>query len=119
MTKIIPDEFLDTMAEKFRLLGDSTRLAILRALMEREKNVGQVVQATGRGQANVSKHLKLLFEAGLVARRKEGLQVFYWVADPVVEQLCRLVCETILEDVRADVRHKGKLLRRLGNKSGE
>jgi len=113
MTKIIPDEFLDVMAEKFRLLGDPTRLAILRALMEGEKSVGLVVEETARGQANVSKHLKLLFEAGLVARRKEGLQVFYRVGDPVVEKLCRLVCETILADVRAEVEHKGKLLNRL------
>ena len=77
MTAPIPDEFLDLMAEKFRMLADSTRLAILRALMEGEKNVTQVVEETGRNQANVSKHLKMLAEAGLVGRRKEGLQVFY------------------------------------------
>ena len=106
MTQFIPDEFLDDMAEKFRLLGDSTRLAILRCLMEGEKSVGRVVEETGRGQANVSKHLKLLSEAGLVARRKEGLQVFYRVDDPVVEKLCRLVCETIVAEVREDVRRR-------------
>lgn len=118
MTKRIPDEFLDQMAEKFRLLGDATRLAILRTLMEGERSVGSVVEETGRGQANVSKHLKQLREAGFVARRKEGLQVFYRVSDPVVEQLCRLVCETILADAREEVRRKETLLRRIDTSEG-
>jgi ArsR family transcriptional regulator len=115
MTKFIPDELLDTMAEKFRLLADPTRLAILRELIDGEKSVGHVVAETGRGQANVSKHLKLLFEAGLVERRKAGLQVFYRVADPVVERLCRIVCETILDDFREELNRKRKLLRRLAS----
>lgn len=97
--KQIPDRFLGLMATKFAMLGDETRLAILRALMEGEKNVGQVVDETGRTQANVSKHLKLLTGAGLVDRRKEGLLVFYRISDPVVERLCHLVCETILEEL--------------------
>jgi ArsR family transcriptional regulator len=106
----IPDEFLDLMAEKFRMLADSTRLAILRSLMAGERNVSQVIDETGRNQANVSKHLKLLAEAGLVARRKEGLQVFYKVADPLVERLCKLVCETIVEEAREEMARQKKLL---------
>ena len=95
----VPDELLEQMAEKFRLLADATRLAILRTLMKRgEQNVGQVVQATGRSQANVSKHLKQLTEAGLLARRKVGLQVFYRLTDPVVDRLCHLVCGTVLSE---------------------
>ena len=107
----IPDEFLELMAEKFRMLSDSTRLAILRALMQGERNVGQVVEETGRNQANVSKHLKLLAETGLASRRKEGLQVFYKLNDPLVERLCRLVCETIVEEATEDVEKQKKLLR--------
>ncbi len=106
----IPDEFLDLMAEKFRMLGDTTRLAILRSLMAGERNVTQVVAETGRGQANVSKHLKLLAEAGLLTRRKEGLQVFYQLSDPVVERLCRLVCETIVESAASEVKRNQSLL---------
>lgn len=116
MTESIPDEFLDIMAEKFRLLGDATRLAILRALMRGEKSVGQVVEETARGQANVSKHLKQLADAGLVARRKEGLQVFYRVDDPVVEKLCKLVCETILEETREGLESRRELLKKLGGR---
>jgi DNA-binding transcriptional ArsR family regulator len=106
----IPDEFLDLMAEKFRMLADPTRLAILRALMRGERSVTQVVEETDRNQANVSKHLKSLAEAGLVGRRKEGLQVYYRLDDPLVEKLCNLVCETIVQETREDVERKKKLL---------
>ena len=110
MTKPIPDEFLELIAEKFRMLADPTRLAILRTLMAGERNVSQVIDETGRNQANVSKHLKMLAEAGLVARRKEGLQVFYKLADPLVERLCRLVCETIVEEAQQEMARQQKLL---------
>jgi len=113
MTGPIPDEFLDLMAEKFRMLADPSRLAILRALMAGEKSVGQVVEESGRGQANVSKHLKLLAEAGLVSRRRDGMQVFYRITDPLVERLCKLVCETILEDFEREHKDRGELLARV------
>src|SRR4051794_35402591 len=116
MSDTIPDEFLDLMAEKFRMLSDATRLAILRALMRGERNVTQVVEETGRNQANVSKHLKMLAEAGLLGRRKEGLQVFYKLNDPLVERLCRLVCETIVQEARQDVEKKSSLLDGWGRK---
>jgi ArsR family transcriptional regulator len=110
MAPLIPDAFLGLMAEKFRMLADPTRLAILRTLMAGERNVSQVIAETGRNQANVSKHLKMLAEAGLVARRKEGLQVFYRLADPLVERLCKLVCETIVEEARGEMARQRKLL---------
>jgi ArsR family transcriptional regulator len=110
MVTPIPDEFLDLMAEKFRMLADPTRLAILRALMSGERNVSQVIDETGRNQANVSKHLKMLAESGLVARRKEGLQVFYKLTDPLVGRLCKLVCETIVDEARGQMAIQKKLL---------
>jgi DNA-binding transcriptional ArsR family regulator len=109
----IPDEILDLMAAKFRMLADSTRLAILRVLMRGERNVSEVVAETGRNQANISKHLKMLAEEGLVARRKDGLQVYYKLDDPLVERLCRLVCETIVEDFEREGKARGELLRKL------
>ena len=114
MTKSIPEEFLDAIAEKFRLLSDPTRLAILRVLMSGERSVGQVVEETARGQANVSKHLKLLADSGLVERRKQGLQVFYRIADPLVEELCQLVCRHLVDSTHQDVQHKSQLLERWG-----
>jgi ArsR family transcriptional regulator len=110
MTALIPDEFLDLMAEKFRMLADPTRLAILRALMSREQSVNQVVKETGRSQANVSKHLKMLADAGLVTRRKAGLQVFYKLDDPLVQRLCKLVCATIVEEAQQEMERQKTLL---------
>jgi DNA-binding transcriptional ArsR family regulator len=95
------------------MLADPTRLAILRTLMVGEKSVGQVVMETGRGQANVSKHLKLLAESGLVSRRKEGLQVYYRLDDPLVEQLCTLVCSTIRSEVERKIVKQRELLDKL------
>jgi ArsR family transcriptional regulator len=111
MALTIPDEILDRMAAKFRTLGDPTRLAILRSLMGGEKNVSTVVAETGQNQANVSKHLKMLAEAGMVRRRKVGLQVFYALGDPLVQNLCELVCGTILRETRADVERNRKILK--------
>ena len=89
------------MAEKFRVLGDPTRLAIVRALLaDGEQNVTQLVKVTEHTPANVSKHLKHLFRAGMVGRRKEGLQVFYRLTDPIIEKLCRLVCDSIADDLK-------------------
>lgn len=115
MDRHLPDEILVFMAGKFRMLADPTRLAILRELMSaEERNVGQVVTATGGTQANVSKHLKLLAEAGMVARRKEGLNVLYRLDDPVIEKICHLVCETTLNELKAQVAQRQRLLRRRG-----
>jgi len=112
----IPDELLDRVAEKFRMLADPTRLSILRALMTGEKSVGTVVIETGQNQANVSKHLKMLAETGMVSRRKEGLQVFYSVGDPLIEKLCGLVCSTVIEEAQAEVNRNRKLLKSWQNR---
>ncbi len=114
MLSTIPESLLDLMADKFRVLADPTRLAILRSLLAGEKSVSRVVEETGRGQANVSKHLKLLAESGLVARRKEGLQVFYRVDSPFVEDLCTLVCDTIARKTEEQITRSRELLHALG-----
>jgi ArsR family transcriptional regulator len=96
MAKGTSEDTIARMAARFRILADASRLAILYCLMEGgEMSVGQVGEAAGRHQANVSKHLKRLAEAGLLARRKEGLQVFYRLEDPVWEQVCRLVSSSL------------------------
>lgn len=99
MREKVPRKFLEMMAGRFAALGDPTRLALVHALMEdRVRNVTALVEAVKTTPANVSKHLKVLREAGLVARRKEGLQVFYSLDDPVVRKLCELVCESLLDE---------------------
>jgi DNA-binding transcriptional ArsR family regulator len=92
MVNQISEEILAQMAARFRILAEASRLGILHCLMDgKEMNVGQVVIATGRNQTNVSKHLKIMAEAAILIRRKEGLQVFYRLENPLWEQVCRLV----------------------------
>lgn len=107
--KPLPDKSLDLIAERFRVLGDPLRLRLLHALVAREMSVGALVEASGTSQANVSKHLRILLHAGLVARRKEGLLAFYRVADPSIFQLCDMVCGRLSEQFRADLAAIGTL----------
>lgn len=95
------DAALDLIAERFKVLSEPMRLRILNALREGEKTVSELVEETGSGQANVSKHLGLLYRFGMVSRRKEGLNVYYEIADPVIFQLCDLVCSSMEADLEA------------------
>lgn len=95
---LIPDVMLERVAQRFRVLGDATRLSILRLLVSRgELSVGQIVDDLGMSQANVSKHLRLLLDAGVLARRRDGTSAYYSVVDGSVEQLCAVVCDRIEE----------------------
>ncbi len=88
----LPEEALELVAAKFKVLAEPMRLRLLNALHDGERSVTALVEATGATQANVSKHLAVLADASMVGRRKEGLNVFYYIADPMVFQLCELVC---------------------------
>jgi len=93
----IPDALLDSIAQRFRAMGEPSRLRILRELMQGGKSVSHLVESTGLTQSNTSRHLQTLFESVLVARRKSGLEVIYYVSDPMVEQLCELMCTSELK----------------------
>ncbi len=92
MVQQLPPEVLTLIAERFRVLAEPTRLRILNSLMERERTVTELVEATELNQANVSKHLSMLRTAGFVARRKEGLFAYYRIADDTVSELCEIMC---------------------------
>lgn len=89
------DEALLLVARRFAVLSEPMRLRLLQALIEGEKSVGVLAETTAGTQANVSRHLQTLAEAGLVGRRKEGLMVFYRITDPSIFELCELVCGSI------------------------
>ena len=89
------DQVFFAVAKYFGLLADPTRLKILHAICAAEQSVGAIVDATGASQTNVSRHLSLLHQAGVVGRRKAGSAVFYRVADPVFADVCRTVCVQI------------------------
>ena len=95
--KQLSDEALALIAARFRLLAEPMRLKILNTLGEGEMSVGELVVATGAGQANISKHLGLLFDAGLLERRKEGLNTYYRVSDTTIFELCETVCVSLGE----------------------
>jgi ArsR family transcriptional regulator len=89
----MPETVLSRVAERFRLLGEPARLRILNALRpHRELTVTQLVELTGLGQANLSKHLQLLHAAAFLSRRREGLYVWYSLADQGTIELCDLMC---------------------------
>ena len=94
---------LDLIAQRFRALGEPARLKILTELMQGERTVTALVEATDLGQANLSKHLQLLRSEGFVERRKEGSFAHYRVADPSVYQLCEIMCATVEEQAEANV----------------
>jgi DNA-binding transcriptional ArsR family regulator len=86
------DPLFRTLAGYFGVLGEPVRLKIMHALCLGEKTVGEVVQATGASQTNVSRHLGLMHRHHMLNRRKTGTQVFYSVADPSLVELCRELC---------------------------
>lgn len=87
------------IAERFRALAEPMRLRLLQALRHGERSVGDLVDATGGGQANVSKHLQVLLQQGYVERRKEGTVSLYRIADPKVFRLCDLVCGGLQDEL--------------------
>ncbi|HEV2391716.1 MAG TPA: metalloregulator ArsR/SmtB family transcription factor [Verrucomicrobiae bacterium] len=94
----LSDQALEIVAARFKALADPTRLRLLRALENGEKNVSQLVAATGGLQANVSKQLAALANAGMVGRRKAGLKVFYFIADETIFKLCALMCSRLQKE---------------------
>lgn len=94
---------LELIAGRFRALSEPMRLRLLNLLMGGEKTVGQLVDATSSSQANVSKHLSVLREAGMIAMRKEGLSSFCFIADPIVNELCEMMCSRLRDEMESKV----------------
>lgn len=88
-------EALELVAGRFKVLAEPVRLQILQYLENGESSVTAITQAVESTQPNVSKHLKLLQDEGLVARRQEGNTVYYRIADESVFELCELVCGSL------------------------
>ena len=92
-------ELIGLIADRFKALSEPARLQILNALRRGEQTVNELVDATGLGQANVSKHLQSLFAAGFVRRRKEGLFTCYALADRTVFRLCDIMCGRLEQEL--------------------
>jgi DNA-binding transcriptional ArsR family regulator len=95
----LSDEMLEAVARRFRLLGEPARLRLLQLLESGEFSVNELAEKLHGNQANVSRHLTAMFEAGLLKRRRDGTSVHYSIADATVFQLCDLVCKSARERI--------------------
>ncbi len=96
----LSDEALALIAARFKVLSEPVRLKLIIALEDGERNVTDLVHATGSTQTNISRQLQVLAEAGILSRRKVGVSVFYRIADPAVFELCRHVCGGLERELR-------------------
>ena len=93
--KDINDEMTERIADRFRALGDETRIRILLRLQGGECNVSTLAGELGVAQASISKHLAILRQVGFVLVRREGTQAICSVRDPDLQQLCQLMCDGV------------------------
>jgi DNA-binding transcriptional ArsR family regulator len=92
---VLSPEAIELISRRFGVLSEPLRLRLIHALFHGEKSVNALAGEVGGTQANISRHLQTLTQAGMLARRKEGLQVFYSIGDPSIVKLCDFVCGSL------------------------
>jgi DNA-binding transcriptional ArsR family regulator len=97
----LPDDLVELIARRFRVLGEPMRIKLLDRLREGEASVNELSVALDASQQNVSKHLAVLAEVGILGRRKEGTYVYYGIVDDGVFALCDQVCGSVQQQLRA------------------
>lgn len=107
----LPDEALAQVAAYFQALSEPTRLQILNLLRQQERSVGELAQLCGYTSANISRHLALLTQHGLVARESRGNSAIYTIADESVYALCDLVCGSIARRLERTARGRAAFAR--------
>ena len=100
----VPPEVVQQVAEYFSVLSEPMRLRLLNLLRDGEKCVQELVDATQTSQANVSKHLKVMVQAGILNRRAEGTSAYYSVSDDLIFDLCGMVCDRIASRIEEQAR---------------
>ncbi|MGA7870437.1 MAG: metalloregulator ArsR/SmtB family transcription factor [Candidatus Binatus sp.] len=101
--RALTPQALEMVAARFRAMGEPLRLRILHELEQGERSVSALAQSVGSTQPNVSKHLRILQDSGLVRRRPEGNSAFYSIADEMVFELCEMVCARLRDRLEAQV----------------
>lgn len=99
VAKLSP-EALALVSDFFKVLSESSRLQIVCCLRSGPQNVSQVVETTGLNQANVSKHLKILTQAGVVSRQQQGVCAIYQISNGLVFELCERVCDALSNQIQ-------------------
>lgn len=95
------DEIFEAAAEVFRVMSAPMRLKIISCLCNGEKNVSELLEQIQTTQPNMSQHLNTLYHAGVLGKRREGVQIFYRIINEQVVTLCRAVCTQVA--IEADV----------------
>ena len=93
--KSLSTESMDAVAARFRALGEVSRLQLVQVLHNGERSVTDLVELTGLSQPNVSRHLAVLVTAGIIGRRKDGLNVLYRIVDESLADICSIVCKIV------------------------
>ncbi len=111
ITKTDEDRVFEIAGELFSLLSTPVRLKVLSALCNGERNVSDLVAATSTKQPNLSQHLNALYRSGILAKRRDGTQIFYSILSQRAVQLCRAVCTQVAMDLDGDteVPHEERL----------
>lgn len=91
----LSDEALEMIAHRFKILSEPVRLRLMQQLLIGDKNVSELAEIVHSTQANISKHLGILSAAGIVARKKNGVNTYYRIADTSIFTLCDLVCSSL------------------------
>jgi len=95
----LPEPLIELVAQRFRVLGEPMRIKLLDRLRDGDATVGELRDAVGASQQNVSKHLGVLLSAGMVSRTKDGNHARYAISDPAVFELCDQVCGGVRRQV--------------------
>jgi len=92
------DQVFQLAAELFRVLSAPMRLRIIKSLCDHEKNVTELLAEINTTQPNMSQHLNTLYLSGVLAKRRDGVLIYYRIADARVADLCRVVCKQVAVD---------------------
>jgi DNA-binding transcriptional ArsR family regulator len=93
----LPPALVELIAQRFRVIGEPMRIRILDALRDGPMTINDLTEHLGASQQNVSKHVGVLAGAGIIARDKEGTRVHCSIADPMIFDLCELVCGALAQ----------------------
>jgi DNA-binding transcriptional ArsR family regulator len=104
-------EALELIAARFRAMGEPLRLRLLRELENGERSVSALAESVESTQPNVSKHLKVLQDTGLLKRRQQGTSAYYSIADKMVFELCEMMCSRLRDRLEAQAEALGARIR--------
>jgi DNA-binding transcriptional ArsR family regulator len=96
-------------ADVCKIFSNAKRLEIINMLKDREMSAGELLEKTGLSKANLSQHMTVLKSKGVVHTRKEGINIYYCIANPKIIQVCTLMKEVLMEQLE----EKGKMASRL------